>query len=91
MNGFVSFTLIVSLIIYTAFAGWVITKCRSILSGVFVTAAAVAGGYCIYLYAGYIALSIIWIVRFAAVFAILAFIFGLYPGSGHRAHADQAQ
>lgn len=78
MNGFVELTLVVSMVVYTVLAVWLIVLCKHLFSGFFVTAAAIAGGYGIYQYAYYIALGILWAVRLAAVLVILAFVLGIY-------------
>ena len=88
INGYAELILAVSLLIYTSFAVWLIVSCKHLIYGVFVTAAAIVGGYVICRYAAYIALAVIWAIRFAAVVAILAFILGFFPKSGRYPQTD---
>lgn len=71
--------LIVSEFLVGIFSMWLIILCKHLFTGFFTTCTAIAACYAVYTYAFYIAEVVIWAVRFAAVFAVLAFVLGIYP------------
>ena len=79
MKEFTSIVFIVSECIGTCFFIWLIFQCKSLFSGFITACSAVAVCYAVYRYAFYIAEAIVWGVRFAAVFGIVAFVLGIYP------------
>ena len=79
MKEFTFVVLIVSEFLVGIFSMWLIVLCKRLLTGFFTTCVSIAACYAVYTYASYIAEAIIWAVRFAAVFAVLAFVLGIYP------------
>ncbi len=72
-------TMLICIIIVTVLAAWLITLCKHALTGMFCACAAAAGNYYICCYASYIVSAVAWGIRFAIVFAIVAFVLGIFP------------
>ena len=72
-------TMLICIIIVTVLAAWLITLCKHALTGMFCACAAAAGNYYICCYASYIVSAVAWGIRLAIVFAIVAFVLGIFP------------
>lgn len=88
MKEFTSMILMVSELLAVSFFIWLIIQCKSTFTGFMTTCAALAACWAIYRYAAFIALAIIWGVRFAAVIGIVAFVLGIYPKPHHWEASD---
>ena len=79
MKEFTSLVLFFLLSTSLIFFVWLIIQCKSLFSGFISTCTAFIVFYSICKFISYIAVAIIWGVRFAAVIGILAFVLGIYP------------
>lgn len=79
MKPFTVASLAVCMLLYTVFGLWLITRCNHWFTGLMTTLFIIGGAYGIYRAAVYIALVIIWGIRFAAAFAVYAFILFGFP------------
>lgn len=79
MIEFTKIVLVISILFSTFFFVWLIIQCKSLLTGFTTACSAIAVCYAICKYAYYIALAIVWGVRFAMVFVIIAFVLGIFP------------
>lgn len=79
MNGFTVMVVIVTESLAVSFFIWLITWCNSLFTGFIAACSGIAVSWVAYRYADYIALTIIWGIRFAAVIGIVAFVLGIYP------------
>ena len=76
------FTLFIRMILTLFSSGviiWLIAQCKSLYTGFISTCLGIIVCYAISRYASYIAEVIVWVVRFAVVIGIVAFILGIYP------------
>ena len=81
MKGFTMFVLIVCVLLAEGFFIWLLLECKSLLTGFMTVCTSITVCFAIYRYSFYIAQTIVWGVRFALVFAIVAFVLGIYPKS----------
>ena len=79
MNGFTVIVVIVTELLAASFFIWLITRCKSLFTGFIAACSGIAVSWAAYRYADYIALTIVWGIRFAAVIGIVAFVLGIYP------------
>lgn len=79
MREFTEIVFVVSILFSTIFFVWLIIQCKSLLTGFAAACSAIAVCYVICKYAYYIALAVVWGVRFAIVFVIIAFVLGIFP------------
>ncbi len=79
MKVFQNIVLTVCMTFFTIFAVWFITRMQTFLTGLIGTALMIAGCRGVYLAAPVIAVALVWVVRFAVVFAVYGFILGFYP------------
>ena len=79
MIEFTKIVLVISILFSTFFFFFFIIQCKSLLTGFTTACSAIAVCYAICKYAYYIALAIVWGVRFAMVFVIIAFVLGIFP------------
>lgn len=79
MNGFTVMVVIVTESLAVSFFIWLITRCKSLFTGFAAACSGVAICWTVCRYADYIALTIVWGIRFAAVIGIVAFVLGIYP------------
>ena len=71
MTEFTKIVLVISILFSTVFFAWLIIQCKSLLTGFATACSAIVVCYGICKYAYYIALAVVWGVRFAMVFVII--------------------
>ena len=79
MKEFTTIFVIACELLAEGFFIWLLIQCKSVFTGFMSTWTSVAVSFAIYRYSFYIALAVVWGVRFAAVFGIVAFVLGFYP------------
>lgn len=79
MNEFTTLLLAILMLVNICFFTWLIIQCKSLSSGTIVMALAIAASYGIKVGVSYIAIAIAWVLRFGAVFLVLAFVLGIFP------------
>lgn len=79
MNEFTTLLLAILMLANICFFTWLIIQCKSLSSGTIVMALAIAVSYGIKVGVSYIAIGIVWALRFGAVFLVVAFVLGIFP------------
>ena len=71
LNTFTFIILIILMSLYTIYAIWQIFHFKRLISGLFGTAAVIAGGTGLYIVAPFIAAAILWMLKILGIIAII--------------------
>lgn len=77
MNTYVIIVSIICMLLYTIYSVWQIFQFERLVSGIFGTAALIAGGIVVYLIAPFIATLILWVVAAVVVITVISVFFGI--------------
>lgn len=77
METYTLVVVIICMILYTIYAIWQIAQFEHLASGIFGTAAVIAGGVEVYLVAPFIAAAILWLLKALGVIAVIAILIGI--------------
>lgn len=77
METYTLVVVIICMILYTIYAIWQIAHFEHFASGIFGTAAVIAGGVGVYLVAPFIAATILWLLKVLGIIAVIVILIGI--------------